>query len=533
MNRVTAAICLILVTVAAIEFGLLGASAAGITGGNDNDLPPVGDRLGVVPTDTPTVPPNPSPTRLTPVINPSSPQLSPPSVVSGITIIADPLAIQCDGSQTSHVRVRILDINGKTAPDGINVYFEAYNGNTEPYFAQTVDGYADTDVRFLRRHLPVRPQPARACRPAARWHPHPMFPAVRRVHPDHSTLQPAMRPDTNADSIQPAGMHPDNSAIEPAVRPSYAHQPAGLRSVCADHTTMRHTDTLHPARRMFAVAACGQSAVRPTISPPAPIDIVFDCDLAEPGEQQQCSAARGSTIDVGVVLRNRYGFPVSLAAFNFFAVNDSIDRLLPPQLGDGNLNANPDFNQAAVTGAGWACTPPPPTPDWVPGGPDTSSLLSCFTGLQNGPTIPDGATILLGTVRYTVPADAPLGTANLSFVDTAAFDNTFSEIGSCNPVVTTSMSCGIASIEITAPATATATRTATPVQTVTMTPTTTPQPDRCADITGNGRVNLNDVKEIARAVIEGHYRAAYDINRDGTLSYADVSAAAKQLGMRC
>src|SRR5262245_8526355 len=161
MNRVSAAICLILVTIAAIEFGLLGASAAGITGGSANDLPPVGERLGApqpTSTATATVPPNMTPTPTwTPVVPPSPPQLSPPSVVSGITIIADPLAIQCDGSQTSHVRVHILDVNGNPAPDGINVYFSAYNGNTEPYFGQTVDGYAETNVRFYDDLFPFGP----------------------------------------------------------------------------------------------------------------------------------------------------------------------------------------------------------------------------------------------------------------------------------------------------------------------------------------------------------------------------------------
>jgi hypothetical protein len=52
-------------------------------------------------------------------------------------------------------------------------------------------------------------------------------------------------------------------------------------------------------------------------------------------------------------------------------------------------------------------------------------------------------------------------------------------------------------------------------------------------VNGSGRVSAGDVRAIARAVIKHEYHAAYDINRDGRVSFADMVAAAKQLGRRC
>jgi hypothetical protein len=37
------------------------------------------------------------------------------------------------------------------------VYFEAFNGNPEPYFAQTVNGYAETNVLFYDDLFPYGP----------------------------------------------------------------------------------------------------------------------------------------------------------------------------------------------------------------------------------------------------------------------------------------------------------------------------------------------------------------------------------------
>jgi hypothetical protein len=52
-------------------------------------------------------------------------------------------------------------------------------------------------------------------------------------------------------------------------------------------------------------------------------------------------------------------------------------------------------------------------------------------------------------------------------------------------------------------------------------------------VSGNGRVSFRDVAIITRAVAKGQYRIEFDVNHDGRLSHADITAAAKQVGKRC
>jgi hypothetical protein len=53
-----------------------------------------------------------------------------------------------------------------------------------------------------------------------------------------------------------------------------------------------------------------------------------------------------------------------LAAFNFDLVNDNVGVLNPPSFSPcAATDCNPDFNQAEVTGLGWACSPPAPSAD--------------------------------------------------------------------------------------------------------------------------------------------------------------------------
>lgn len=154
------------------------------------------------------------------------------------------------------------------------------------------------------------------------------------------------------------------------------------------------------------------------------------------------------------------------------------------------------------------------------------------------------------------------------------FDTDVLELGSCDPVITTEMHCTNAAVElISAPATpartatplvvSTATpapqtptaattrpaRTSTPPATtatrpprtatvVARTPTAAPQPTRrpayaCADVNGDGKVSIRDVKLIARAVLRGDDDEQFDVNGDGRVTQRDVVRAISQLGRRC
>jgi hypothetical protein len=88
-----------------------------------------------------------------------------------------------------------------------------------------------------------------------------------------------------------------------------------------------------------------------------------------------------------------------------------------------------------------------------------------------------------------------------------------------------------------APATPTPTATSTlsPTATPTLTPpTATPRPAApCADVDGNGKVNIKDLVRIARHIPRKRFDARYDVNGDGRINIVDVLIAFHQLGTRC
>jgi hypothetical protein len=90
--------------------------------------------------------------------------------------------------------------------------------------------------------------------------------------------------------------------------------------------------------------------------------------------------------------------------------------------------------------------------------------------------------------------------------------------------------------------TATATNTPTPTATSTPTPTSTPTststPTRtpstsCADLNGDGRVDLRDVLIELRALLRRSHDPRFDLNHDGRVDLRDLFVVIEQLGRRC
>jgi hypothetical protein len=81
--------------------------------------------------------------------------------------------------------------------------------------------------------------------------------------------------------------------------------------------------------------------------------------------------------------------------------------------------------------------------------------------------------------------------------------------------------------------TASTTATNTPTKTVTPVQTSTPQASRCADVTGDGRVNWIDVFVELRAILQHTKAQHYDLNSDGRVNLLDLFFMARQFGSHC
>lgn len=166
MKRSIWSISIVLLAVAAAEFGLLGAASAGASFvpswlAASRSAPPAA-RAGKTPcpsSATGRCPPPPPPTPVSPPATPVSPPVCQPDAQHGrdqacegqpasMQLTPDPLTISCDGSEPSTITVRVTDVNGRPVPDGTAVYFSTYNGNTTPAFALTRKGLASTLVVF-------------------------------------------------------------------------------------------------------------------------------------------------------------------------------------------------------------------------------------------------------------------------------------------------------------------------------------------------------------------------------------------------
>jgi hypothetical protein len=278
------------------------------------------------------------------------------------------------------------------------------------------------------------------------------------------------------------------------------------------------------------------------VAPPvSTVSMALDCDISQPGIQVSCDADAGGVVEVGIVLANA-GDARTLGAFNFNVFNPDASHLVPLPSGPDAYDSNPDFNEDDVTGP-WICSLPPPTSDTGAGGPGTAtSRLVCFVTGGQSATLPEDGTLLLATMRYEVPSSVSDTEIPLSLAEVAVSNAAFGEIGSCAPVIDIEMVCGGATIRVVAlPTTAiAATTTAAPAAPPPTTPaaTRTPQPEACAaDVNGDGRVSIRDLRQVAHAVARafarGYYDARYDVNGDGRLTPRDILLTWRRLGRRC
>ncbi len=209
----------------------------------------------------------------------------------------------------------------------------------------------------------------------------------------------------------------------------------------------------------------------PTTTPTSSYFFAIDCDTSVPGLQTECTYPNtAGNVDVAVVFFNNNPTAVTIAPFDFKVHDSSTARLNPLPGVDGDRNANPDFNEADMTG-NYVCSLPPPRPDTGEDGPGkAASQLDCFNAggaSQHGPTMPAYSSIVLGRVHYNIPLAAPAGPATFSLTFTHVADwPSVNELGVCpgtgsDPLVP----CLPATINIVPPpptATATPTNTPTP-----------------------------------------------------------------------
>src|SRR5207244_4470754 len=89
----------------------------------------------------------------------------------------------------------------------------------------------------------------------------------------------------------------------------------------------------------------------------------LDCDPGQVGIQSSCIFPSGTTsLNIDVLLKNNSGTATQLGAFNFDVITNQQAIFNPTTVADTNLDGNPDFDQAAVTGI-WSCSPPGPKRD--------------------------------------------------------------------------------------------------------------------------------------------------------------------------
>lgn len=216
----------------------------------------------------------------------------------------------------------------------------------------------------------------------------------------------------------------------------------------------------------------GSPVARAGVPPPNPWAISVDCDPSV-DIQTTCGYAGGtSSINADVIITNQSGGSVRLAAFNItLIVNQTVLTPTSPTCLNPGFDCNPNFDQTAVTGAGWNCSPPLPNPDVDSSPTVAASYISCFNGAGDGPLIPNNGDLRLATVSYT----SVNGSSALHLASTNLFDEFGSEIAACDPTAGTDCFDGAVQIGTpTATPTDTPTNTSTPTPTHTSTPTNTP-----------------------------------------------------------
>ncbi len=212
-----------------------------------------------------------------------------------------------------------------------------------------------------------------------------------------------------------------------------------------------------------------------------PFTLSIDCDTSTPAViDSACTYPfETSQITADVYITNTTGGALQIAAFNATVV--VAQQFLVPVVPGGacippktnGASCNPDFREEATSGigpgigfgtVGWSCNPV--LPDQDPSDTVAASLASCINGSDQA-SLAGGATFRLLRVSY----NSNNGISDLVLQDVNIFDETVSEVASCNPVVIVGGTCNNATVTVGA---AVATFTATTV------PTATPRPDATA-----------------------------------------------------
>jgi hypothetical protein len=212
--------------------------------------------------------------------------------------------------------------------------------------------------------------------------------------------------------------------------------------------------------------------------------MALDCNTATTADDTLCTVlltGGAQTTTVDVTFGNSTAGSSIVAAFNLTVVDPDttrLDAVTPGSCLAPKLGCNPNFldttdSPEGLSGTAWACDPVLADIDAVNGNGD-DSLASCLNP-TDAPTLASVPGHLdLVRVTYDVPIAAAVGSVTLILKDVNVFDETVTEIQSCNPISTTAGPCFSTTIDfIVPPPTATPTDTSTPVP-ATDTPTTVP-----------------------------------------------------------
>ncbi len=201
------------------------------------------------------------------------------------------------------------------------------------------------------------------------------------------------------------------------------------------------------------------------------LSLSVDCDVSTGGIQAglgNCTYASGTTtFAADVYLTNGSGSSIFINGMTItLGASQLVLTPTTPACSPPRLDCNPDFNEG-LGGTGWSCDPV--FADQDPSANNADSGLSCINSNLNSSALANGNSILLFRVSYS----AVDGLSDLTLKDATVFDETASELMSCNPVLGVSGTCNDAQMVIGA-VVATFTPTNTPTVTPTVCPVDTP-----------------------------------------------------------
>ena len=221
-----------------------------------------------------------------------------------------------------------------------------------------------------------------------------------------------------------------------------------------------------------------------------------DCDTSTAATDTSCSVGlTGSpqTVDADVTIGNSTAGSVLIAAYNWTLDDPDDTRLqavVPGSCTAPKLNCNPNFldtgeSTEGQSGTAWSCDPVQSDQDANPAN-GWQSLISC-TNASDPPSLAAGPGHLdMARVTYDVPIAATAGSVVVALKDVNVFDESVTELMSCNPIVTNEGKCYSATYNFEDPTptpipptdtpTDTPTNTFTPTNTPEDTPTFTPSP---------------------------------------------------------